>query len=834
MARNKKEIVENAEATTKKNKKEKKNSKVNATAKNLAGQVPRTVQESIRYTRVYENGIIETEKGVFTKSYPLSDVNFQIAAQEEQEEIFLSYSDLLNSFGSGVKIQVTINNRNIDQEEFAETVLMKSHKDNLNDYREEYNEMLKQKMQEGHNNMRREKYITLSIEAENIEAAVTQFAHLDGELSNALKKITNGETKPMSMTDRLSILHDIYNIDNPDPLCKTAIIDKHESESFNFEHMLAQGLTTKDIIGPASLEFKKDYIKVGDMYARVLFLDNLPTFLSTNILPELTDFSCNMLLSVFYESIPQDKAMKIIRNQIVNINSNVIDAQKKATKSGYSADLISPDLLRAQMESNRILSDMTKRNQKLFLTTILITHFADSLDELDKQTQSINTIASKHLCQLKKLNYQQEAGFNSCLPLANNKVFVKRMLTTEAASVFIPFAAQELTQKNGMYYGLNAVSKNMILFSRLNSKNANGVILGTPGSGKSFSAKREIINVLLNTDDEVFIIDPEREYAPLAELLGGECVRIAAGAKVYVNPLDMDMDYADEDDPITLKSDFINSICETIIGGRYGLSPIQKSVIDRCVRQVYQPYVEHMNSLKGTITYDPDYMPTLIDFYELLLSQPEPEAQNLALSIELYCTGSYDTFAHRTNVNTHSRFVVYDIKDIGSGMKELGLQVCLDTIWNKMISNKKAGKRTWFYIDEFYLLTQTDSSAKFLQQIYKRARKWSGIPTGITQNVGDLLESQIAVTILSNCDFILMLNQAPLDRQNLAELLNISQTQLSYITNADSGQGLLYTGKTIVPFIDKFPSNTKLYKVMTTKPDEVDLAVATGARTKLK
>lgn len=798
--------------------------------KTPGAKIPQTVQDSIPYLRVYENGIIETDKGVYSKSYPLGDVNFQIASQEEQEEIFLAYSDLLNTFGADVKIQITINNRNIDQEEFANNTLLKARKDTLNEYREEYNEMLRVKMAEGHNNMRREKYITISITAETIEDAIAQFARFDGEISNSLKKIIQIETHPMTMEDRLGILHDIYNISTPEPLIKKAMIEKHEVESFNFEHMIAQGLTTKDIIGPASFEVKPDHIRLGETYARVLFLDNLPTFLSTNILPDLTDVSCNMLVSVIYESIPQDKAMKIIRNQIVNINSNVIDAQKKAAKSGYSADLISPDLLRAQMESNRILSDMTKRNQKLFLTTIVLTHFANSLEELNKDTQSINTIASKHLCQLKKLNYQQEAGFNTCLPLACNKVFVKRMLTTEAAAVFIPFAAQELTQKNGMYYGLNAVSKNMILFSRLNSKNANGVILGTPGSGKSFSAKREIINVLLNTDDEVFIIDPEREYAPLAAMMGGESVRIAAGAKVYLNPLDMDMDYADDDDPITLKSDFINSLCETIIGGRYGLSPIQKSVIDRCVRQVYQPYVEHMNSLKGTITYDADYMPTLIDFYELLLSQPEPEAQNLALSIELYCTGSYDTFAHRTNVNTRSRFVIYDIKDIGSGMKELGIQVCLDAIWNKMISNKKEGKRTWFYIDEFYLLTQTESSAKFLQQIYKRARKWGGIPTGITQNVGDLLESQIAVSILSNCDFILMLNQAPLDRQNLADLLNISPTQLTYVTNADAGQGLLYTGKAIVPFIDKFPSNTKLYKVMTTKPDEVEAAEEAGLR----
>ena len=783
--------------------------------------IPKTVQESIPYIRVFENGMFEVEKGKYSKSYLLEDVNFQIASQEEQENIFLAYSDLLNTFGSEVCVQISINNRNIDIEEFQNRVLLKPQNDELNDLRDEYNQMLLDKMQEGRNNMIREKYITLSIEAPTVEEAVSQFSRLDSELSEALKKISHVATEPMSAIERLSILHDLYNPGSEEAFYRKANINKQEVESFNFDHMVDMGICTKDLVGPDSLEFNKDYIIIGDRYARVLFIDNLPNFLTTNVLTDFTESPCNMLISVTFQSLAQDKSLKVIRDQIVNINSNVIDAQKRATKSGYSGDLISPDLIRAQTEANKLLQDMTKRNQKLFLATILLVHFADDLETLNKDTKSINTIASKNLCTLRKFNYQQEAGLASVLPLANNKVFVKRMLTTESASVFIPYAAQELTQPNGMYYGLNAVSKNMILFSRLNSKNANGVILGTPGAGKSFSAKREIINVLLNTTDEVFILDPEREYSPLTALLGGECVRIAAGSRNYLNPLDMDLDYADEDDPITLKSDFIGSLCETVIGGRYGLTPIQKAIIDRCVRLVYQPYLEHMRSLKSNITFDPDYMPTLIDFYELLLSQPEPEAQNIALSLELYCTGSLDTFAHRSNVNTRSRFVVYDIKDIGSGMKEMGLQVCIDNIWNKMISNKKAGKRTWFYIDEFYLMTQTESSARFLQQIWKRARKWAGIPTGITQNVEDLLATNESRAIIQNSDFVLMLNQAPMDRRNLCDMLNISPTQESYITNAEPGHGLLYTGKTCVPFVDKFPKNTQLYKVMTTKPDEV-------------
>ena len=804
------------------NKKSKSSKKTNK--KKLIGKIPKSVQDSIPYQRVYKNGIIEIDDGVFSKSYLLNDVNFSIATQEEQENIFCRYGDLLNTFGAEVGIEITINNRNIDQELFCENTMLKPQHDELNYLREEYNQMLMDKMAEGRNNLKKEKYLTLTIHAEGIEEAVSVFSRLDGEVSTALKKITGMETVPMTTIERLNILYDIYNLGNENAFLRKAYIDSKEAYSFNFDHMVELGLTTKDVIGPEGMHFDTNYFMIGDKYARTLYLDNLPTYLSTEILSDITNTPSNMLLSVHFESLRQDKSIELVRNQLVNINSNVMEAQKRAVRNGYGAELISPTLINAQNDASRLMQDMTKRNQKLFLVTVVVTIFADTKEELEKTTEDTQTTVSKHLCQLKKLFYQQEAAFTSSLPIGKNKIEVKRLLTTESAAVFIPFSAQELTVPGGMYYGLNAVSKNMILYNRLNSRNYNGVILGTPGSGKSFAAKREIVNVLLNTNDDVFILDPEREYEPLAYLLGGEVVKIAAGSHTYINPLDMDLHYGESDDggndPVTLKSDFIISLCETIIGGRYGLSPIERSVIDRCVKMIYRPYLEYMAGVRDR-SIDFEKMPTLIDFYNLLMAQPEPEAQQIALSLELYCTGSLDNFAHKTNVNTHSRFVIYDIKEIGSGMKEMGLQVCLDAIWNKIIQNKIAGKRTWFYLDEFYLLTQTDSSAKFLQQIWKRARKWGGIPTGITQNVEDLLASKEARTIISNSDFVMMLNQAPLDRVELAKMLNISPTQVSYITNSDPGQGLIYTGKTIVPFIDKFPTDTKLYRVMTTKPDEV-------------
>lgn len=810
-------------------------------------KIPRTVQESIPYEAVYQNGIIEIEPGIYSKSYKIEDVNFQIASDDEQENIFNRYIDFLNSFDSDVKLQLCIFNRNMNITEVEDKVLIKMQNDELNEYRDEYNEMLIEKMKEGNNNLTREKYIVATIMADDIELAMAKFSKIDSEVSSSIKRINNVETSPMTSIERLEILADIYNdtntkVDfynkfnipkkNKEDYKEVHRIDRKDEEdsieSFNFSLLYQMGLSTKDIIGPSSIKVQSNYMQIGQKYVKTLFLDNLPTFINSNVLTDISEITANMLVSLHFNKLRPDKATKLLKNQLININASVIEAQKRAAKSGYSSDLISPELLKAQNEAQELLNDVTTRNQSLILTTFVFSIFGDTLEEVNKSIVELKTVIGKHMCQIKELSFQQEAGFNSALPLGKNYVYVDRLLTTESTAIFIPFSAQELKQKQGMYYGLNAVSKNLILFNRKNSKNGNGVILGTPGSGKSFTAKREMLNVILNTNDDIYIVDPEREYYPLAKLLGGEVIKIAAGGTSYLNPLDMDINYGNDDDkktdPIAMKCDFISGLCETMSGDRRSLSANQKSIIDRCVRILYKDYLDHMEEVQRVnknITCDIAYSPTLKDFYEMLQTQPEPEAISLALAIERFCVGSLDTFAHQTNVKKHNRFLVYDIKDIGESMKELGLQVCLNTIWNQIIDNKKYGKYTWFYLDEFYLLTKTESSAAYLEQVYKRARKWFGIPTGITQNVGDLLDSPHANTIISNCEFILMLNQASIDRAKLASLLQISPTQLSYVTNSDPGQGLMYTGKAIVPFIDKFPTNTKLYKVMTTKPDEI-------------
>lgn len=791
-------------------------------------KIPRTVQDSIPYVAVYEDGgIIETKDGVFTKAYKLTDINYQIAKMQDQEEMFLRYGEFLNSFDPSIRFQIVIMNKNMNQADFESQTLLKARYDSFDPLREEYNDMLLQKMREGRNNLLKEKCLVVAVEADSVGEARNIFARLDGEISQNIKKIGGAEAIPYTTLERLETLYDIYNIGFEGTFGNKVTKYGQEISQFSFGNMRKMGLTTKDCIGPDSFEFRQNYMRIGDKYACAMYLKDLPTYLADNVLSEISNANCNMLVSLQYESVPADKALKIVKNQIVNIHANLQERQKKASKSGYSVELISPELQKAQEDANELLQDITSKNQKMFMVTLVVVHFADSMEELHANTDIIQSTARRYMVQMRVLQWQQENGLTSALPLAYNKVSIQRTLTTESTAVFMPYVAQELMQAGGMYYGLNAVSHNLLLFDRKQSKNMNGFILGTPGSGKSFSAKREMLNVLLNTNDDVIVIDPEAEYGRMAELLNGEVVRIAAGGDVHINPLDMDPNYADNDDPITLKSDFVISLCEAIMGERSLLTAQQKSIIDNCVRRIYKPFMDSFNPV--TKTYDKSLLPTLLDLQQALEEKHGYEAEQLASSIEMYTRGSSSVFAHPTNVEYENRFVVYNILDIGTNLKSVAMLTVLDNVWNRIIQNAKNGKNTWFYVDEIYLLFKTENSANFLRELWKRARKWGGVPTGITQNVGDLLENDIARTMISNCEFIQMLNQAPLDRNELATLLNISQTQLSYITNAQPGEGLIYTGSSIIPFVDNFPRNTKMYRAMTSKLDEVHAIENKGA-----
>lgn len=833
MAANRQRVQENVQAQKNSGKqKDKKKTSAKTQSKALKKKakrlkIPKTAQQTIPYYAVYEqDGIIETEPGVFTKSYLLGDVNYKIAKREEQEEMFLHYGELLNSFDPSARFEITINQRNVNMEEFERKTMLDMQEDGLDHLRAEHNARLKKRIRESKNSLVKEKYLTVAIRANDLASAHNVFARMDAEIASNVGKIGRATATPFSSAERLEILHDIYNVGYEGCFGNNAVrlsdgtFMFNPKEKFRFDIMQQMGLTTKDMIAPDMFKFANDYGCLGDTFFRALYVKKLPSFLVDDTLEKLTDTDCNMVTSLQYEPVDGERALKLARGQITRINSNVIDKQKQASKAGYSMDLISPDLMDASNEATQLLSDLTSKNQKLFYMTLIIVHFADSKQQLDEDTKNIQTIGRTMVLDIRKLLGQQELGLNSVLPLAYNQLNIQRSLTTESAAVFMPFTNQELSdKKGGMYYGTNAISHNLIMFNRRNLKNGNGFIFGTPGSGKSMSAKQEMMTVLLSSGDDVIVIDPEGEYYPMAEMVGGEVIRVAAGGDVHLNPFDMDMHYDSDDDPITIQSDFIISLCETIAGDRFGLSPQQKSAIDRCVRKCYDDYLSSCDPETGQ--YDKTRLPTLVDFWNLLCAQPGYEAQQLAEALEMYVTGSLNFFAHQTNVEYTKRFVVYDIKDIGSNMKSMGLLVVLNNIWNRIVAGRAEGKNVWFFIDEIYLLFKNESSAEFLRQLYKRARKYGGIPTGITQNVSDLLESDIARTMISNSEYLLMLNQGQMDRAQLGALINMSPTEMEYVTNASPGHGILYNGVVKVPFENTLPKDTIMYEAMTTKLDEV-------------
>ena len=761
--------------------------------------VPRSAQDIIPIKAIWEDGIFLVGTDKYSKSFKFLDINYAVASKEDKEAMFIDYSDLLNSLDTGATAKITINNRRINKIDFEKQILLKMQNDDLDRYRKEYNEMLINQAKDA-NEIIQEKIITLSVYKKSIEEARTYFSRVGADLISKFATL-GSKCMELDAVERLRILHDFYRTGN------------ETSFRFDFKETIRKGHNFKDFICPDSFEFKDDYFKIGDRYGKVMFLKEYASFVKDSMVTELTELNKNMMLSIDIIPVPQDEAVKEAENRRMGIETNITNWQRKQNANNNFSAIIPYDMEQQRAESKEFLDDLTTRDQRMFLVVITMVITADTKQELDNTRDDIEQIASKGLCQMGTLNFQQLDGLNQVLPIVSNFNNIKalRTLTTESLAVFIPFKVQEIRHEGGIFYGQNVISKNMIMADRNQLLNGNSFTLGVSGSGKSFISKEEIASIKLKDKDaDIIIIDPEREYSKLVRAFGGEVIKISATSRNHINPMDMTKDYGDGANPVILKSEFILSLCEQLIGSS-NLGAKQKSIIDRCTANTYRFYQQ--GNYQGT-------PPTLQDFREELLKQDEPEAKEIALAIELFTNGSLNTFAMNTNVDTSNSLLCYDILDLGKQLLPIGMLVVLDSILNRITSNRNKGKHTYIFIDEIYLLFQYEYSANFLFTLWKRVRKYGACCTGITQNVEDLLQSHTARTMLANSEFIIMLNQASTDRTELARLLNISDLQMSYITNVKAGEGLIKIGSVLVPFVNKFPRNTELYKLMSTKPGE--------------
>ena len=759
-----------------------------------------SAQDSIPYLQIRVDGICQVTPTHFTKTIQFRDINYQLSDNEDKQAIFDGWCDFLNYFDSSIKFQFSFVNLTALRESFARAIPLRS--DQFESIQRELSKIIEVQQAKGNNGIVKTKYLTFGIDADNIRSAKPRLERIETDILNNFKRL-GVSAEVLSGQERLRVLHDILRMDTPEPF------------TFRWEDLPRSGLSTKDYISPSSFLFNraKDF-RMGKKFASVSFLQILAPELSDRILKDFLDIESNIVVNIHVQSVDQVSAIKTIKRTITDLDKSKIEEQKKAVRAGYDMDIIPSDLATYGAEAKKLLSDLQSRNQRMFLLTFLILNTADTKRQLDNNVFQTNSIAQKYNCSITALDYQQEEGMVSSLPLGLNQIEIQRGLTSSGVAIFVPFTTQELFQDSpeALYYGINALSNNIIMVDRKLLKNPNGLILGTPGSGKSFSAKREISNVFLATSDDIMICDPEGEYFPLVERLEGQVIKISPTSKHHINPMDINLNYSDEENPLSLKSDFILSLCELIVGGKDGLKPVEKTIIDRCVRMVYQDY---LNDPK------PENMPILGDLYDCLRKQEEKEAQFVATALEIYVTGSLNVFNHQTDVDVSNRVVCYDIKELGKQLKKIGMLIVQDQVWNRVTINREAQKSTRYYIDEFHLLLKEEQTAAYSVEIWKRFRKWGGIPTGITQNVKDLLASREVENIFENSDFIYMLNQAAGDRKILAQQLGISPHQLSYVTHSNAGEGLLFYGDTIVPFVDNFPKDTELYRLMTTKPNEV-------------
>ena len=764
--------------------------------------VPQTAQQSIPFQRMFPDGVCRVTGSYYTKTIQFQDINYQLAQQEDKTAIFDEWCSFLNFFDSSIHFELSFMNMSTDAESFEQSIRIPFRKDEFNPIRAEYSQMLRKQLAQGNNGLTKTKFLTFGIEADSMKQAKPRLNHIENDLLNNFRRL-GVVAHTLNGKERLHLMHSMFHMGDNDKFV------------FDWKWLVESGLSVKDFIAPTSFAFKGNRtFQMGSLYGAMSYLAITASDLSDRMLADFLDMESSQIVTMHIQSVDQTAAIKTIKHTITELDRSKIEEQKKAVRSGYDMDIIPSDLATYGKDAKALLKELQSQNERMFMMTLLVMNTGRTEQELENNVFQAQSLAQKHNCNLRRLDFQQENALMSSLPLAYNQIDIHRGLTTSSTAIFVPFTTQELFQtgEEALYYGLNALSNNLIMVDRKKLKNPNGLILGTPGSGKSFSAKREITNAFLVTDDDVIICDPESEYSPLVNKLNGQCIVISPSSSQFINPMDINANYSEEDNPVALKADFILSLCELIVGGKDGLQPVEKTVIDRCVHQIYQTY---FNDPK------PENMPILEDLYNALLEQEEKEARHVATALEIYVKGSLNLFNHRTNVDIHNRLVCYDIKQLGKQLKKIGMLVVQDQVWGRVTTNRNAGKATRYYMDEFHLLLKEEQTASYSVEIWKRFRKWGGIPTGITQNVKDMLRSPEIANILENSDFIYMLNQASDDRNILAQRLNISPHQLSYVTNSGEGEGLLFYGNVILPFVDRFPTDLELYRIMTTKLSEV-------------
>ena len=788
--------------------------------------LPKDIASSIPFRGFIDNtGVIETKSGVFTKTYKIEDANFNFLSEDEQENMIIQFTDFINTFGPSVKWEITFFNQSTDKKKMLEDVKMRPVLDGLNKYRKEMNDILVDNLKKGNSTITHNKYFTISVEDTSVDRAITTLNTLDSEVSRGIEKITGKHTKPLTTVERMRLLYNIYNQDY-DYRNETYEDESVIANGIDLEQLKKMGLSPKDFIGPSSIDYspqgRKDMFMIGDTYAQALYLKSIPNTLSTNFLKNLVDIQSNLLVSITAETIDKTAAQKMAKNQIATIEGNISKRAEKAAQNGDFSGALPPELERSQQAARELFDDITENDQQIFFISVIVVAFAPTKKELSETVAAIKRVANQHMCTLSVAKFDQEFMFNTALPLCRKDIFYDLMYPSGAAAVFLPFDAEEISDENAIFYGLNEKTKSMVLYNRVGKKNNNfnGFIFGCAGSGKSFTAKTEMVSVLLNKpNSQIFVIDPQGEYSPMVKAFGGEELVLSPGCTSYLNPLDLNIMNTDGD-PVADKVDFVIGFLDLILSkGRDFLDAEQQSVIDESCKEMYEGYLNLLKQRKET--FNPALCPTLMDLQSILSkkSTKYPNAYKLVKTLQLYTNGTYNIFSKRTNIETNNRFISYNIKKLGTNMLDLGLFVSLNDIFNRIMINEQKGIYTWVYIDEFHILLNSENTTKFVEKLWKIARKWKGVLTGITQNTEDLWKTTSTRNIFNNTNFVLMLKNSKEDRENLKSLLNLSDTQIEFLRTPDKGHGLLYNGNSTIPFGLDFPKNTELYSLITTSGD---------------